>query len=222
MEQEILKSWNENADEWINTLEEKKISSREITNKAIVDVISELGTKKILDCGCGEGWLTRSMTKIGKNCVGIDATSKLIENAKSKGSETFHIMSYDDISSEVQIPESPFDTVVFNFCLYLKDGLLQLFEGIKKVILKNGYIVIQTIHPYFLKQQGLPLKSQWISDSWIGLSGDFKDGHKWYARTFEDWMTEFSKSGLDLKKRIEVRDSENIPVSVIFILTLKA
>ncbi|TMM53838.1 class I SAM-dependent methyltransferase [Maribacter algarum] len=222
MEQEILKSWNENADEWIKNLEERKISSREITDKAIVAAISELDANNILDCGCGEGWLTRSMTEIGKNCVGIDATSRLIENARLKGSETFHLMSYEDVISEVQIPESPFDTVVFNFCLYQKDGLVGLFKGIKKVIYKNGHILIQTLHPYFLKQQGLPQKSQWISDSWKGLSGDFKNGHKWYARTFEDWMTEFYKSELDLKEKIEVRDSEKIPLSVIYILTLKS
>ena len=113
MEQEILKSWSENADEWIKTLEEKKIPSRAVTNKAIVSTISELGVNKLLDCGCGEGWLARSMTKIGKNCVGIDATSKLIERARSKGPETFHLMSYDDISNGVKIPESPFEAVIF-------------------------------------------------------------------------------------------------------------
>lgn len=222
MEQEILKSWNENADEWIKTLEEKKIPSREITNEAIVSKISDLGVDNLLDCGCGEGWLTRSMTKIGKKCVGIDATPKLIESAKSKGLETFHLMSYDDISDGVKIPESPFEAVIFNFSLYQKDGLLKLFKNLKKAIHKNGYILIQTLHPYFLKQEGLALKSQWISNSWKGLSGDFKNGHRWYSRTFEDWSTVFSKADLHLKERIEVKDSKNIPISVIFILSLKS
>lgn len=220
MQQEVLKSWNENADEWVRTLEEKRIPSREVTNNAITSILSQLSATKILDCGCGEGWLTRKMTEIGKESIGIDATSALIANAKTRGQESFYLMSYDDINSGREIPEGPFEVVVFNFSIYQKDGLIQLFKNIKKTMIKNGSILIQTLHPNFMKQQGLPLKSQWIEDSWKGLSGDFKNGHRWFARTFDDWATIFSKSDLLQKERIEVADSENNPVSVIFILSL--
>lgn len=219
METEVLKSWNENADEWIRAMDENKIPSRKITNRAITKVLSELSAGKILDCGCGEGWLCRSMSKIGKKSVGIDATPKLIKRAQSKGSEAFYIMSYTDISRGVQIPETPFGTAVFNFSLYQKEGLTLLLKNIKKSISKNGFMVIQTMHPYLLKQQNLSYESQWISDSWKGLSANFKNGHAWYARTFEDWSAVFASCELQIKDRIEVKDFENSLLSVIFVLS---
>lgn len=221
MEKEILKSWDENATEWIRILESKKIPSREFTNKAIINLLTELPVSKVLDCGCGEGWLTRSVAKIGKISVGVDATLKLIENAKNKSSESFYQLSYEEVVAGKSIPENPFEAVVFNFCLYKKNGIEELLKIIKKSISKNGFIIIQTMHPFFLTEQKLPYESQWIMDSWKGLSGDFENGHSWYARTFENWISVFTKSGLQLYKTIEVTNYEHSPVSVIFVLKKK-
>jgi len=222
MKNDVLNSWNENADEWIKTLEEKRITSRKVTNTAIVSTISKLVVGKILDCGCGEGWLTRKMTDIGIKSVGVDATAKLIKNARTKGPEAYYAMSYEEISKGKSIPESPFDAAVFNFSLYQKDGLKILFTSIKKAISKSGLIIIQTLHPYFLEQQGLTFKSQWLENSWMGLSGDFKNGHQWYARTITDWQLVFTESDLILKEQIVTKDSMNVPLSVIFVLSLKS
>jgi len=218
MERKVLASWHENANEWIKALEEKKISSRRTTNKAIVKILSELPITKILDLGCGEGWLTRNMTKLDKKSVGIDGTLKLLESARKKGSETYYWMGYEEISSGAEIPESPFDAVVLNFCIYQKKGLVQFLKKVKKALTQNGSMVIQTIHPDYMKQNKLPYKSQWILDSWKGLSGDFKNGHPWYARTFDDWESVFRSSKLRVQKRIEVKDFESKSLSVIFVL----
>ena len=218
MENETLKSWNENADEWIKTLESKRIPSRPFTDKAIVDLLMRLPATKILDCGCGEGWLTRRMAEMGKKSVGIDATLKLIESAKTKSQENFYHLSYEEIIEGEPILESPFDAAVFNFSLYQKSKLDELLKSIRKNISKNGFLIIQTIHPFFLVEQELPYKSQWIADSWKGLSGNFKNGHSWYARTFEDWVSIFIKSELQLHRTIEVTNDEHSPTSVIFVL----
>lgn len=218
MEKEVLKSWNENANEWIKILESKKIPSRAFTNKAILNLLTELPVSKILDCGCGEGWLTRSMTEIGKKSVGIDATLKLINNAKNSSPESFYQLSFEEIIADKPIPENPFDVAVFNFCLYQKKGMHRLLKKVKESISKNGFVIIQTMHPLFLIQMGLPYESQWIMDSWKGLPGNFKNGHSWYARTLQDWLFVFTKSELQLNKLIEVTNHESLPVSVIFVL----
>jgi hypothetical protein len=75
--------------------------------------------------------------------------------------------------------------------------------------------VIQTLHPYFLIENGLPYQSQWLSDSWKGLPGNFTDGHSWYARTMEDWievlnMVEQSKFSFK-----EILNNEHKPISLI-------
>lgn len=218
MSDEIINSWEKNAQEWLKVIDNKQIKSRQFTNKAIEDILRETPEKKILDVGCGEGWLTRSMTKMGKIAVGIDAIETLLIDARSKGPESFYKMSYEEIITGEKIPEAPYDTAVFNFCIYQNEGLVTLLQKTKKALSEKGKIVIQTLHPYFLFSNGLAYKSQTISDSWKGLSGNFSDGHQWYARTFEDWMSIISTSGMKLVDLKETVDSEKKPISLILML----
>ncbi len=215
----IIKSWNKNALEWIKVIENADIESRKFTNKAILQLIGNSPAIKVLDVGCGEGWLTRSLGTMGKYAVGLDAIAQLLENAKKKGGGTYYRMSYEDIILGNPIPEAPYDAAVFNFCLYQKEGLGQLLKQIKNVLSENGYIAVQTLHPFFLLQNKMAYKSQWLDDSLKGLPGNFTDGHSWYARTFESWISVFKKAGLQLHQLQEVTNDDHKPISVIFILS---
>tara|TARA_R110002050_G_scaffold298901_1_gene463080 strand:+ start:15756 stop:16421 length:666 start_codon:yes stop_codon:yes gene_type:complete len=219
MEKNTIDSWNKNALEWIKVIDNAEIESRKFTNKAILDVLGNSSAIKILDMGCGEGWLTRTLMGMGKSAVGMDAIPQLLENAKNKGQGTYFQMSYEEIILENPIPKAPYDAAVFNFCLYQREGLSQLLRQVKKSLSENGYIAIQTLHPFFLLENDLGYKSQWINDSWKGLPGNFTEGHSWYARTFESWMSVFKKAGLQLHQCQEVNNDNNKPVSVIFILS---
>jgi len=219
MDSKVIDSWQKNAEEWVRVIDKDEIESRRYTNKAIEDVLSEMSDNKIMDIGCGEGWLTRSMTKMGKTAIGIDAIETLLANARLKGSESFFQLSYEDIMAGKQIPEGPYDAAVFNFCIYQEKGLSKLLRNTKKFLKKDGKIVIQTLHPYFLFSNGLEYKSQVISDSWKGLPGNFSEGHQWYARTFENWVSVIAKSGMKVIELMETVDSSKKPISLILKLS---
>jgi 2-polyprenyl-3-methyl-5-hydroxy-6-metoxy-1,4-benzoquinol methylase len=215
MKEHITASWEKNAAEWIRVIDNEEIASRKFTNKAILQILAETPSDKVLDVGCGEGWLTRSLSAMGKTAVGIDAIRALLENARSKGSESYYELSFEAIMAGQPIPEARFDIAVFNFCLYKKDGLAILLANTKKAINKDGFIIIQTLHPYFLIKNGYPYKSRSMENSWEGLPGNFKDGHSWYARTLEGWISEISESGMQLAELREISNAENLPVSLI-------
>lgn len=215
MSKEILDSWNKNADEWIKVIQNDAIPSRKFTNKAILKMVSELDGKKMVDIGCGEGWLTREMEKMGWEATGLDAIESLVLEARKNSEADFHVFTYENIIDGKPMPNAPFDASVFNFCLYLKDGLTELLSNTLKQLSPNGTIVIQTLHPFFLLQNGLPYKSQWLSDSWKGLPGDFTDGHSWYARTLEDWVAELNRlENINFSMKEIVNDEEK-PISLI-------
>lgn len=215
MSKEILDSWNKNADEWIKVIQNDAIPSRKFTNKAILEMVSELDGKKMVDIGCGEGWLTREMGKLGWEATGLDAIESLVLEAQKKSDESFHVLTYEEIIDGKPMPNASFDAAVFNFCLYLKDGLTELLSNTLKQLSPNGTLVIQTLHPFFLLQNGLPYKSQWLSDSWKGLPGDFTDGHSWYARTLEDWVAELNRlENINFSMK-EIANDEEKPISLI-------
>ncbi|XLS27854.1 class I SAM-dependent methyltransferase [Flavobacteriaceae bacterium M23B6Z8] len=216
MKNEIASSWNKNAKEWINVITEGQIASRKFTNPAILEALIKHRGKKILDLGCGEGWLTRELSKNGKLAVGIDGTEALIKKARQLGNENFYHLSYEDIIAKKSIPEAPYDLAAFNFCLYQKEETPVLLKEVKKALTPKGQIVIQTLHPFFLKASELPYKNQWINDAWKGLPGNFTDGHPWYAQTFEGWSDTFRASGLQVAEIKEVSNDKGDLLSVIF------
>lgn len=216
MKNEILKSWQKNAAEWVRVIEENQIRSRLFTNNAIISTLADIKAVKILDMGCGEGWLSRHMTSMGKKTVGIDAISMLLDTARSKGLETYYQMSYEEIAEGRPIPEAPFDAVVFNFSIYQKELLYSLLKEVNKILTNGGFTIIQTLHPFYLVQSGLDYRGQWINDSWKGLPGNFTEGHSWYARTFADWINVFNECNLAICELKEIKNEKLEPISVIF------
>lgn len=217
-ENEIIKSWEINAEEWSRVIEEESIASRKYTNPAIVETIKEYDPVRILDLGCGEGWLTRALTTAKNQVIGVDGTEALLVSARKKGAQDFYKITYEEIIDGVKIPGAPFDAVVLNFCLYQKDEVPKLLKALKGSLANHGLIFIQTLHPSFLLFNDLPYEDQWIADSWKGLNGKFVHPHSWYARTLETWINTFRNCSLEIVKVKEVINNNKIRVSIIFML----
>ncbi|MGD1946863.1 MAG: class I SAM-dependent methyltransferase [Croceivirga sp.] len=221
MSNDILDTWRKNAHAWSTAIDHQSIPSRKYTNSAILETIKSLGLLKVADLGCGEGWLTREMTKNGVHAHGFDAVSEFIELAAKKGVGTFTVLSYDEIIKNTFLPHGSYDGVVFNFSIYQKEGLFSLLKTVLNSLTKHGKLIIQTLHPFYLLKKGFSYESQWLSDSWKGLPGNFSDGHPWYARTLEDWtqlIADLPNASFTIK---EVVNDTKEPVSLILIISKK-
>lgn len=220
-ENEITRSWKLNAQEWSRIIEEEGIASRKFTNPAIVEAVTAFSPLKILDLGCGEGWLTRKLSREENTVSGADATGDLLEAACRKGKQKFYLISYEEIIAGLEIPGAPYNAIVLNFCLYQKNEVPQLLDELKSSLSDDGHIFIQTLHPSFLLSNNLTYEDQWIADSWKGLNGNFIQPHPWYARTFQSWIIMFRDCHYELTEVKEILNENKSPVSVIFILKKK-
>ena len=218
MKNNTTDSWNNNANEWIKLLDRQGIPSRQITNKAMVNTVLTYGENPVLDVGCGEGWLTRALSDHGLKVDGLDATRELIARARALSENRFMQMTYEGIIEDNQLLQNYYNCLVFNYCLYGKESTEQLLKSVKKQLKPQGRIIIQTVHPNFLLNDG-PYESRWIADAWKGLGGKFVSPHAWYARTMEDWLMLFTKSGYHLSHTIDTISDRGDALSVIFVLT---
>lgn len=218
-ERDILASWQVNASSWVRAVQERQIASREqLTNRAIVDTLTELAPATLLDIGCGEGWLCREMGSRGIDCLGIDAVAELVSAAKAADScpqpddDRYQQRRYEDLNHWQ--PPHRFDCAVCNFSLIGRYTTEAVFTAMSRLITTKGHLVVQTLHPLASEHQ----QSGWQVGSWAGFSEDFRQPAPWYFRTLSDWYAVFDSHGLEIvnEQAPTLPDAEQ-PASLILV-----
>lgn len=212
----ILESWHRNASPWTTAVRENQIESRRlVTDAAIVDAVLSRSPHSILDLGCGEGWLVRTVSERGISAIGVDAIPSLIQQAARSGGGDFKVASYEEIARgalDVHV-----DVVVANFSLIGKESVEGVLKAIPALLNEGGALIIQTLHP-LVAAGDLPYADGWREGSWAGFSSEFSDPAPWYFRTVESWKKLIEKSEMRL---VETREPQHpatgMPASIIFI-----
>lgn len=110
----------------------------------------------ILDLGCGQGVLERSLPPY-VHYVGVDAAPSLIQSAKKKSKRPFYVA---DITKPLQIQEGPFShasLILVTQNLELPEGAFQNAANYLKL---QGKLLIVLNHPCFR----IPRQSSWGLD----------------------------------------------------------
>src|ERR1700678_3615124 len=143
-DKEIIDSWHINASAWIKAIKNEEIESRKIiTNDAILNTIIKHKPNKVLDIGCGEGWLARALANKNINVFGIDAIPALIDYANQIGGAKFDVCLYEDLS-KYKFHEQ-FNCIVCNFSLIGKESTEIVISISANLLQKNGNLIIQTL-----------------------------------------------------------------------------
>jgi 2-polyprenyl-3-methyl-5-hydroxy-6-metoxy-1,4-benzoquinol methylase len=214
-ERKIIDSWHKNAAPWIVAIEQQQIESRRlVTDGAIVEAVISRNGNTVLDLGCGEGWLTRSLVAQGLEVLGTDLIPALIDRARTMGSGRFELADYTEIAAGKL--STKFDVVVANFSLLGDESVRHLFRSMPRLLNPDGTFIVQTLHP-ILACGDLPYVDGWRCSSWCGFSPEFTDPPPWYFRTLATWINLFATNGLSV---VEIREPKNPqtgkPAAVIF------
>jgi 2-polyprenyl-3-methyl-5-hydroxy-6-metoxy-1,4-benzoquinol methylase len=215
-DESIIESWCRNVDPWVAAVRNGEIASRVlVTNAAIVDVILERSPTTVLDLGCGEGWLVRSLVEKGIDALGVDAVADFIDRADGQQCGRFRVLPYEKVlSSELR---EKFDLVVCNFSLFGETSVSHLFQQVPSLLNEAGAFIVQTIHPLVACGVG-KYEDGWAEGSWSGFNPNFTSPAPWYFRTIESWRALFENSGLRLVKMEEPMNPQTgQPASVVFV-----
>lgn len=183
----LLASWHDNAARWSEAVRSGRIASRRlVTDSAVVAAIRALKPQRVLDLGCGEGWLTRALAAHVDESVGVDVSPELIEKAQALGGGTFRILGYDALIDD-PLALGGFDVVVANFAL-LDDRLEPLLHALARI---GRHLVIQTLHPGNVPGT---YEDGWRQEDFTGFGDGGWTPMPWYFRTTASWLNAVSGS----------------------------
>lgn len=186
-------SWEQNADAWTASVRERLIPSRNAgTDEAIVSLLGSLPKGRLLDLGCGEGWLSRAAADQGWRVTGVDASESLILRARECAGAEYITVSYDELNHRPGFTGS-FHVVVSNFSL-LGEHVSSLLAAVHQMLAPGGMFVIQTVHPWVAASDGA-YKDGWREETFDGWSKRFESAMPWYFRTLESWFLELKNAG---------------------------
>jgi len=213
-EERIIQSWHGNARPWIHAVRQGKIQTRvDVTDQAILNAITAQSPRTVLDLGCGEGWLSRTLASRGIDVTGVDAVEELLESARQKGAGRYLCLKYQDLSPDKFLQS--FDLVVCNFSLFGEDSVEHIFRQAPSLLNQHGTLLVQTLHPLYAGNAAHDLDG-WRAGSWKGFDSDFSDPAPWYFRTPDSWRQLFEKYGFELAVIEEpISKADKQPVSLL-------
>lgn len=197
LERQLQESWIENASAWTEAVREGRIPSRKAgTDAAIIEAVRDFPQCRVLDLGCGEGWLSRALQSLGYDVIGVDSNDLLIAKANAFGSGNFVKLHYDELVSNPAELRGPFDLIVANFSL-LGENIHQLFKALRARLAPDGAILIQTLHPFNVCTSD-HYESGWRTETFAQMSPVFSAPMPYYFRTFSKWVEELTAAGLTI------------------------
>jgi 2-polyprenyl-3-methyl-5-hydroxy-6-metoxy-1,4-benzoquinol methylase len=197
-------SWDDNAAAWTTAVRDGRIPSRRAgTDAAIVAACNRYQPHRILDVGCGEGWLARALSSPGRDVLGIDGSARLIDEANGLASADtasharFETVSYETIATSDAPARGPWDLIVLNFAL-LDEDFVPLLRALGNRLEPLGTLLIQTVHPWMLVGDG-PYASGWREETFAAFDVPFPAPMPWYYRTLGAWTEALRDGGLCIR-----------------------
>lgn len=214
-ESTLLQSWHANADAWIEVIRSGAIESRQqVTDQAILLAIMGRQPERVLDLGCGEGWLLRALADRSIDAVGVDGDARLIEAARAAGSANVRVASYQTLVEAEGAIGRDYDLICANFSLLHQD-IIPLLAAMHALLVPGGAMIIQTLHPWAVAAGNY--QDGWREESFAAFKGQWQP-MPWYFRTLSSWCNALDMAGFHLVSLQEPQHPQSpVPQSLLMI-----
>ena len=82
LEFEAISRWENIAEWWTKRIKKGgDVFRTRVITPSILQLTDSIAKKNVLDAGCGDGYLSRILSELGAQVIGVDASYKMIEYA---------------------------------------------------------------------------------------------------------------------------------------------
>jgi len=218
-ESTLLDSWHHNARSWIDAIRSGAIESRlKVTDQAILLAVASRQPERVLDLGCGEGWLLRALAERAIDGVGVDGDATLVEAARAAGSSPVHLANYEQLAQAKVDIGSDYDLICANFALLHQD-IIPLLTAMNALLAPGGALVIQTLHPW--STAAGDYQDGWRQETFTGFKGQWQP-MPWYFRTLSSWLNALDMAGFQLTGLQEPQHPQSpVPQSLLLVAEVR-
>ena len=125
----------------------------------VLNILKKKENRKILDIGCGNGWLTNLLIEKGYDAYGTDASESGIAIGKRKNADRFFVqdLTKDDLPDQLQ--HIPFNTIISTEVIEHLYAPRDYVQFCKRILLRSGggEIILTTPYHGYLKNIVLSL-----------------------------------------------------------------
>lgn len=146
----------------------------------MLELLGDVTGLRVLDVGCGQGWLSGRLLESGADVTGVDGSAELLRRARHQYSGV-SFLEMDLAEGLTDLRDSRFDIVVSHLALMDVPELQTLFNDVARTIQPDGRFVYCILHPAFWNQKS-HLDEE--SGEWHKRVGGYLDHEVWRVETF--------------------------------------
>jgi ubiquinone/menaquinone biosynthesis C-methylase UbiE len=224
--EEVREFWNRVATDWNLLVGDDGDTNRRLNSDPILwKFVGDVQGLRVLDAGCGTGYLARKLASQGAAVTAIDICEKMIEIACEKSLNNHQNIDYhvDSCTSMDSLESEFFDTVISNYVLMDTPDLENTMRAFNRVLKVNGNAVLVFSHPCFPagrasvveENEELKVIYNWsfsyferhkcIDPPWRHFTSEFI----WFHRPLSDYWKVFKGAGFDIVEFEEPRITED-------------
>jgi 2-polyprenyl-3-methyl-5-hydroxy-6-metoxy-1,4-benzoquinol methylase len=147
-EDDIKKFWDNTASDWEIQVGNNGDSNRRLNSDPILwKFAGDVHGLKVLDAGCGTGYLTKQLSNKGAIVTGIDISDTMVEIAKKNNPES--IFYVDSCTTLETLNAADFDLIISNYVLMDTPELCASMKAFNRILKLHGTAILIFSHPCF-------------------------------------------------------------------------
>jgi ubiquinone/menaquinone biosynthesis C-methylase UbiE len=213
---DVAASWDTKAALWDSRYDQEGDLNRRIQSDPVLfRLLGKVAGRRILDAGCGQGYLARIVARRGAIVVGVENSSRFYELALAYQAQEPLDIAYHrgSISTMPYLADASFDAIVCNYVLMDTRDYRGAVEEFARILKPGGVAVVVISHPCFHTPGSRWLcvppdslrreeRARWMVDryfsrgAWQEYWGVFDTPFIGFHRTLGDYYHTFQNAGL--------------------------
>lgn len=151
-DEDLARGWDGVAEWWLPRCNPRGDLNREwVIDPVLLDFVGELKDRRVLDAGCGTGYLSRRLAQEGAIVVGVDFSRGLLAFARREEMASPLGVTYHegDLAEVPFLEDGSFDVAVSNMVLQDVRRYREAVAEIFRVLRPGGRFVFSLTHPAF-------------------------------------------------------------------------